>query len=137
MGISRRQFLGGLFAIALTFTLIGSAEAQRAFNPINVKFAAISAASSGDNSIVAAVASQKVTVLAYAFVASSAVTITWKSDVGGSATALSGAMAIAANSGVSVPYSPTGYFQTASGKALNLNLSGAIQVSGYVVYIQE
>lgn len=105
------------------------------------KFAAIAAASSGDNTIVAAVTGKRIKVISYVVVAAGAVTAKWKSGAG---TDLSGAMSLAANGGVSMapPGAPTGrraghLLQTASGAALVLNLGGAVSVAGHVSYFTE
>jgi hypothetical protein len=42
---------------------------------------------------------------------------------------------LGANTGVSSPYSPVGLFQTVSGEALDINLSGNIAVGGHLVYV--
>lgn len=98
------------------------------------KFAAIDAASSGDNTIVAAVASKKIRVLSVFLVASAAVTTRFESGAAG--TALTGQMQLGANGGFVLPFNPTGWFETASAVLLNLELSGAISVDGSLVYIE-
>jgi len=113
-----------------------------------VQTAVISTAAQGDNALVAAIAAGKgsaIRVLGFCLVAAGAVSVTWKSGTsapgGGSDTALTGAMPLAAN----VPVSPTplpyvvpsglqGLFQTVAGEALNLYLSGAVGVYGWVNY---
>lgn len=103
-----------------------------------VKFAKIDVAASGDNTIVAAVAAsapepaKKIRVLGYVLVADGAVTAQWQSGAAG--TALSGAMSLAANGGVSAPFSPVGQFETVAGALLNLSLGGAVGVRGHLVY---
>lgn len=97
------------------------------------KFAIISAASSGDNIIVAAVTSKKIRVLNYTLVSAGTVNAYWKSATAG---ALSGAIPLVANSGASPAYSPVGHFETTAGEALDLNLSGAIGVYGHLTYIE-
>jgi hypothetical protein len=98
-------------------------------------FATIDTASSGDNTIVAADASNKIKVVAWVAVASAAVSIRWKSGAG---TNLSGAMALAANGGVSEAGEPSAHlFETAANQGLVLNLSAAQQVSGMVSYFKE
>lgn len=98
------------------------------------KFAAIDAASSGDNTIVAAVTSKKIRVLSVFLVAAAAVTVRFES--GASGTALTGQMQLAANGGFVLPFSPVGHFESASGVLLNLELSGAISVDGSICYIE-
>lgn len=100
-----------------------------------VLFAPINVSSSGDNTVVAGVTSKKIKVLSVVLVAAGAVSVKWRSGT----TDLSGAMPLAANSGFVLPSaSPVGrYFETASGQALNINLSGAVQVSGHISYFTE
>lgn len=73
-------------------------------------------------------------VLGYSMISAGATNATWKSG----ATAKSGAMPLAANTGLSPSVgSPDGgarQFQCAENQALNLGLSAAIQVSGHGTY---
>jgi len=98
------------------------------------KFAIIDAATSGDNTLVAAVAGAKIRVLAYVLVASAAVTVRFEDGAGG--TALSGQMQLAANGGAVAPFSPVGWFETTANTLLNLELSGAISVDGHLIYVE-
>lgn len=101
-----------------------------------LKFASVSTASSGDTSLVSAVASNKIKVISYVLVASGTVSVRWYSGAAG--TALSGAMALVANTGVSAIGSAESWlFETAVNTALVLNLSAAVQVSGHLSYIEE
>lgn len=103
-----------------------------------MKFSKIDASSSGSNTIVAAVAGKKIRVLSYVIIAAGAVTAKWQS----ASTDLTGAMSLAANGGaapsvsVLAPGGVYGLFETASGEALNLNLGGAVNVSGHLTYIE-
>lgn len=99
------------------------------------QFAVVNTATSGNNTIVAAQgAGVKIRVVGFMLVAAGAVTANFQSGAGG--TTLTGAMSLI--TGVSVPYGPGpwGLFETAANAILNLNLSGAIQVSGFVVWVQ-
>jgi hypothetical protein len=98
------------------------------------KFAIIDAATSGDNTLVAAVASNKIRVLAAFLVSAGTVTARFESGAGG--TALSGQMNLVANSGFVLPFSPVGWFETGVNTLLNLELSGAVSVDGSIVYIE-
>jgi len=100
---------------------------------VTPKFAKIDFASSGDNTIVAAVGGKKIRVLQYLFIVVVAQTITWKS---GASTALSGVMSVDALSGVNSPHCPLGLIETAVGEALVLNAGGSNQTSGHLVYIE-
>ena len=101
-------------------------------------FVVISTASAGDNTIIAADATKKIKVLSYSLVCDGAVTVQWKS---GAATALTGAMSIAANGGIvdGSGNSPgtQWLFETAANQALILNLSGAVGVRGRLTYFLE
>jgi hypothetical protein len=98
------------------------------------KFAKIDAATSGDNTLVAAVASKKIRVLALFLVAVADVVARFESGAGG--TALTGQMDLTANSGFTLPFSPVGWFETASNTLLNLELDGAVSVDGCLVYVE-
>lgn len=95
----------------------------------------IDRATSGDGSAVIAApgAGFCVRVLSYTMVGGGAVNATWKSG----ATAKSGAIPLAANTGASPPGNPDGgarQFQGGDNEAIFLNLSGAVQVSGHGTY---
>jgi hypothetical protein len=103
-----------------------------------VQRAAVSAASSGDNTLVAATSGKKIKVLALALAAASAVDVRLESGAGG--TALTGVMSLTANQPTAVfPPTEPGYHwvETAAGALLNLELSAAVQVSGCIVYYVE
>ena len=95
-------------------------------------FAPISGASSGDNTLVAADATKKIRVFALSVVAAGAVTVRFESAAGG--TALTGVMSFAANGGYVLPFNPAGWFETAVNQLLNMELGGAVQVSGHLTY---
>lgn len=101
----------------------------------------INASSSGDNTLLAAVANARIRVHTYVIVAAGAVSVTFKS---GASTSLTGAMPLAANGGVSSPSAiPTPVeqlaclFFTAKNEALVLNLGGAVAVTGHFSYTLE
>ena len=96
------------------------------------KFAAINCATSGDNTLVAAVTDKKIRVLAICIVLSDATTIRFESGAGG--TALTGQMEVGANGGFVLPYNPVGWFETADSALLNLELSAANNADGFIVY---
>jgi len=101
---------------------------------VTPKFAIIDHATSGDNTLVAAVNPKKIRVLAAFFNVAADVTARFESGAGG--TALTGQMQIKAGSGFVLPYSPVGWFETASNTLLNLELSGAVSADGALVYIE-
>lgn len=98
------------------------------------KFAAISAATSGNNTLVAAVTGKRIRVLAMALVANGSVNVKAQSGAGG--TDLTGLFYLVANGGFVLPYNKLGWFQTAAAALLNLNLSAAIAVGGCLVYVE-
>lgn len=122
--------------------LIGSVNAQLdastmrdgAGTALTPKFAIIDAATSGDNTLVAAVASKKIRVVALYLVAAGTVTVRFESGAGG--TALSGQMNLVANTGFALPFSPVGWMETAVNTLLNLELSAAVSVDGSLVYVE-
>lgn len=100
--------------------------------------AAISGATSGDNTLVAAVAGKKIKVLGLFLVAVTAVTVRFESGAGG--TALTGVMSIGATGTLVLPMVSdlnTPWFQTADGALLNMELGGSVQVSGALIYYVE
>ncbi len=99
------------------------------------KFASVSAASSGNNTVVAAVASRKIRVLQYRLQADADVTFKFRDNTAG--VDLTGAMSSGAKGGGGgAAFCPVGLFETASGNALVLTLGSAIQVSGHIVYVE-
>ena len=100
--------------------------------------APINVSASGDNPVIAAVAGYAIRVVGYVLSFSGAVNAQWLSDVGGGAVTLSGLLYGPAAGAVLVAVEPgpnaRGWFQTARGKALNLNLSGATAVGGHVIF---
>jgi hypothetical protein len=98
------------------------------------KFAKIDAASSGNNTLVAAVTDKKIRVLSLYMVSAGTVTVRFESGADG--TALTGQSSLVANTGFVLPYSPVGWFETAATTLLNLELSGAVSVDGALTYIE-
>lgn len=98
------------------------------------KYAVIDEATSGNNTLVAAVASRKIRVLAYVMVASGDVTARFEDGAGG--TALTGQMDLTTNSGVSAAFNPAGWFETGTNTLLNLELDAAVSVDGHLTYIE-
>lgn len=101
----------------------------------DLRFAKIDASNtSADNQIVAAdTAGRRIRVVAYTIVAAGGTTVTWKSG----ATAISGAMALASNGGISANGTPSlPLFQTAENEALVLGV-GVAAIAGHVSYVLE
>lgn len=100
----------------------------------DVRTAVINATTtSGDNDIVVADTTRKIKVIGYVLVATAGTTVQWKRGT----TAVTGAMALAANGGVSAPLnSETAWFETAVNEKLAMTL-GAGAVAGHVTYVLE
>lgn len=97
---------------------------------VSPKYLPISVSSSGNNEIVPLVAGRRIKVIAAILVSAGTVSVKFRS----ASTDLSGAMPLIANSGFVIPESFVGWVVTEPGEALNLHLSGAVQVSGMLVY---
>jgi len=102
-----------------------------------MKYAIVNVNTSGDNTIVAAVAGKRIKVLHYAVGCDQNVDIYWKSN----STAITGPIFLASSTSVSAGYgasSPAGLvgmFETNVGEDLNLNLNGAKTVGGHITYL--
>jgi hypothetical protein len=99
---------------------------------LNVERVAI-AATGTDNTLVAAISGKKIRVLQLVMVASAALVARFESGTGG--TALTGQMSLAANQLFTLPYSPHGWFETAAGSLLNLELSTSA-CHGFLIYAE-
>lgn len=97
-----------------------------------VQFAPINLAATG-TLVVAQATGIKIRVVSLFLVSTSANGLTFKSAAGG--TALTGAMALAANGTLVLPMNVTGWFETAAAALLELSLSGATQVSGAIGWV--
>ena len=96
-------------------------------------YAPISAATLGDNTVVAAKAGKKIQVERFILVSASAVNVKWRSGT----TDLSGLMTMGGTGffGLVVPgFGSEDCLETAAGEALELNLSGAVATGGDGVY---
>lgn len=95
-------------------------------------YAVVSTAASGATTLVSAPTnSSSICVVEYVLIASAAVTVKFQSG----ATDLTGAMALAANGGlVVVGRTDQPLLMCAPNAALNINLGGAVQVSGHIAY---
>lgn len=107
---------------------------SRPLEPANL-YAKIDAASAGDNTLVAANATQKIRVTSLFLVNghTSTQTVRFESAAGG--TALTGQMIFGANGGMSLPYNEQGWFETAVNELLNMELAGATTVDGALTYL--
>lgn len=117
---------------ALRTTPVDGAGASLA--PGSVQYAAIAASTSGNNTLVSAVSGKKIRVLSLFLVSAGTVTTRFESAADG--TALTGQMALVANTGYVLGYNPNGWFETVASQLLNLELSAAISVAGSLTYIE-
>jgi len=105
----------------------GGLDKARAYKTEDINHGA-----SGDNTIVAAVASKRIKVYAIVLVSSGTVNVKWKD---GAATDLTGDINLQAREGYTILATPpTFILATTAGNALILNLSGAVGVDGWVAY---
>ncbi len=98
------------------------------------KFAVIDVAGSGNNTIVSAVTSKKIRVISLFLVAAGTVNTRFESGADG--TALTGQMNLIANTGYVLGPNEYGWFETAAGVLLNLELSAAVSVDGCLTYVE-
>lgn len=98
-----------------------------------IKRAVIDAEASGDNTIVAAVTNKKIRVHSCMLIMSGT-SVTIRFESGASGTALTGQMTPSQGGGFVLPHNPFGWFETAAGELLNLELGGAQSVDGVLTY---
>lgn len=99
-----------------------------------LKRAVIDHATSGNNTLVAAVAGKIIRVYQVVLISAGTVTVRFESAADG--TALTGQLSLAVNVGFSSGFCPVGHFETLSGQLLNLELSGNVSVDGWLVYAE-
>jgi len=140
-GVTSPVSLASLPAIPAGTNLIGETsspqETSTIFNgttALTPKFVTIVASSSGVTNVLAAVAGKRLRVLRLSLVANGAVNVKFQSHV--TPTDLTGLYYLAANGGWVEPFCPVGIFQTVSGEALDINLSGAVAVGGCLTYVE-
>lgn len=91
------------------------------------------AASQTDSSVIAAVTSKKIRVLAlFTITGTSATDLTFQSN----ATAITCLIANAANGGAVLPYNPVGWFETTAGEALKVTTGAGATTGIHVVYVE-
>jgi hypothetical protein len=100
------------------------------------KYAVIDTASSGDNTVVAGVTGKKIRVTGLFLVNGHTATQTVRFESGAGGTALTGQMILGANGVLALPDNPAGWFETAAGSLLNLELAGATTVDGTLMYVE-
>lgn len=103
------------------------------------KSTAIGVASSGNNALVTAVSGKIIRVLAMMLMSTGTVNIYFTSGAGGTVIwgGSTNKINLIANVGYVLPYSPVGWFWNVStNQDITVNLSGAVGVSGGLVYIE-
>lgn len=99
-----------------------------------VQYAVVNTAVLGNTTLVAAQgAGVKIRVVGLVLVAAGAVTATLQSGAGG--TSLTGAMSMITGTPLPLQFNPGGWCETAANALLNLNLGGAVQVSGVIAWV--
>ncbi len=107
------------------------ADSKRSFSDIlSVK---VAPASSGTNTLVAAVAGRKIRVVAITMSASAAVNCKFQSGTTPDITGLFYFTTGELN--VQLPYNPFGWFETVAGALLGCDLSGATSVGMQITYV--
>ena len=81
----------------------------------------------------ALVSNTKIRVLSVLLIAGGTTTARFESNAGG--TALSGVIPLVANSGFSLPFNPGGWFESASGQSIHLEVGGA-DIDGMLSYVE-
>lgn len=108
---------------------IGASGTYSAYQFVN-----ITASSSGVTNILALVTSKKIRVVALSLTSNGAVNVKFQSHV--TPTDITGLFYFAAaGDGIVLPFNPGGWFQTNSGEALDINLSGSVAVGGCLTYV--
>lgn len=100
---------------------------------VNATGAVISFSSSGDNTVVSAVAGQSIRVYRMTFVVSADTVITIKD---GASTGLTGAMTFFAGGAYVLEWQDVPWYTTTTGNAFIINQTGTAQVSGRIEFQQ-
>lgn len=88
-------------------------------------------ASSGATQLIAAVAGKKFRVLSLVMITTSANSVKFQS----ASTDITGLFPLGANGGFTLPFNEHGWFETAAGEALNINMSAASSTGVQLQYI--
>lgn len=91
----------------------------------------VSETTSGDHTVVAADADQKIRVISVSLLASGNVDIQWKSAAG----VITGVYPVPRRGGYVLPENQSGWFETDINEALVLNMSAAVTLGGSLTYI--
>lgn len=101
----------------------------------NYSYAQINAASSGNNTIVSNTAGQTIRVFAWCFVVEGTVKVKWRDNT--NTTDLHPAQQFYNGGGIVIDPCGEPILVTAANGSLDLNLSAAVQVSGWVLYTKS
>lgn len=94
------------------------------------------AAATTDGAVIAAVASKKIRVLAFALApATTATACTFTSKPAGAGTAISAIIEAGSTSTTVFPYNPLGWFETVAGEGLSLTTGAGSTVGVQVTYV--
>ena len=96
------------------------------------QFQGVGVETSGDTTLVAARYGQRIRVYAVSLFSADDVVIYFRSDAGG--TAITGSFDFHPRGDLVMPFSQVGWFETADGATLEINLSADVYVGGVVVY---
>ena len=121
---------------------VSTHDANRTYcggEPAQIKFAPINVSSSGNNTLVAAVAGKQIRVMSYTIIPAADVVVRFESGANGDA--LTGQMPLLEEDGlvtsiINLNCAPYGCFQTDAGDLLNLELGSAVGVDGHLTYVE-
>jgi hypothetical protein len=97
--------------------------------------AAVNVSASGETALVALTASQSIRIMGMVLVFAAACTVTFKNGAGG--TAFGGAMPMKAGGSIVLDPSGEPWMKTSNGNAFVMDLSAAVQVSGWLLYTKS
>lgn len=100
-------------------------------NVLTVHSVAVTASATGATQVVAADATHKIRVVGYVLTANGNVDVKFQSDT----TDLTGLSYFGQHTNIVAPLTPSGWFQTAANKPLNINLGQNIAVGGHLLYV--
>ena len=123
----------GKRALQIHHVIVGNDESNQVLPELFLAlWAPIDASSAGANLVVSAEDGRKIRAIGIKYSCSDAVSLKWQSgssDIGPMES-------YAARGGMSDYWGPHGcFFETAIGEPLNLNLSDAVQISGWLCYL--
>ncbi len=100
-----------------------------------IKYAVINEGSTGDNTLVSAVAGKKILMISCIIISAGEVGIRFE-DGASTGTYLSGIMPLTSNSGFTAPFNEGGWLIGSTNTLLNLELSGTVDIDGMLTYVE-